>query len=322
MTPAVSVLVPVYNVSAYIERCAYSLFGQTFDNIEFVFVNDCTPDNSIEKLQHIIAKYPNRNVKIIHHEKNRGLAAARNTAIDNATGKYIQHIDSDDWIEPNMIEAMYHKAETEQADIVVCDFVIERKNETVLQKETINDQRKTPFELMLENEEIGGWLFSKFIKSELCKMPECRSMEGLNYQEDRYVSTKIFYYARKFAKIDKTFYHYDRANQSSITATCREYHIEQRILFWDLIDQFMEKNNIRDTYSSIIECSKTKTKIYFFLSTQSYHLRKKYAYLYRNFEMKYISQFPFGAKLMLIFTHYKMFLLAHWVQKIIWWKNK
>ncbi|MDR0829587.1 MAG: glycosyltransferase, partial [Prevotellaceae bacterium] len=112
MTPAVSILVPIYKVSAYIERCAHSLFQQTFENIEYIFVNDCTPDDSIEKLQKIIEQYPNRKpfVKIIHHKKNRGLAETRNTALYNSTGKYIQHIDSDDYIELNMIEEMYKKA--------------------------------------------------------------------------------------------------------------------------------------------------------------------------------------------------------------------
>ncbi len=144
MTPAVSILVPVCNVSDYIERCAHSLFQQTFYDIEYVFVNDCTPDDSIEKLQKIIEQYPNRKpfVKIIHHDKNRGVAAARNTAIDNSSGKYLQHIDSDDWVELDMIETLYNKAETEQADIVVSDILMEKKNGTFYEKEIIDDEKR------------------------------------------------------------------------------------------------------------------------------------------------------------------------------------
>ena len=91
MIPKVSILVPVYNASASIERCAHSLFKQTFQDIEYVFINDCTSDDSIEKLQKIIAQYPHRKswIKIIHHERNRGVAAARITAIDHSTGNYI-----------------------------------------------------------------------------------------------------------------------------------------------------------------------------------------------------------------------------------------
>jgi glycosyltransferase involved in cell wall biosynthesis len=92
-TYKVSILVPVYGVENYIERCARSLFEQTYENIEFVFVDDCSPDNSIQELEKIIKNYPNRKgqIKIIHHEKNIGLSGARHTAINNATGDFVIH---------------------------------------------------------------------------------------------------------------------------------------------------------------------------------------------------------------------------------------
>lgn len=88
------------------------MFEQTFEDIEYIFVNDCTPDNSIEVLSNVIKRYPNRQpqIRIINHEKNRGLASARNTGIDNANGDFVLHIDSDDYIEPNMVELLYSKA--------------------------------------------------------------------------------------------------------------------------------------------------------------------------------------------------------------------
>ena len=84
--PLVSLLVPIYGVEKFIEKCAVSLFEQTYSNIEYVFVDDCTPDNSISVLRDIIAEYPGRKskVRILHHEYNRGLAAARKTSIENA----------------------------------------------------------------------------------------------------------------------------------------------------------------------------------------------------------------------------------------------
>ena len=83
MNPKVSIIVPVYNVSKFIERCARSLFEQTFESIEYIFVNDCTPDDSITKLNKIIIDYPQRSksIRIIEHETNRGLAAARNSGL-------------------------------------------------------------------------------------------------------------------------------------------------------------------------------------------------------------------------------------------------
>ncbi|MBO5667722.1 MAG: glycosyltransferase family 2 protein, partial [Lentisphaeria bacterium] len=87
----VSVCIPVYGVEKYIERCARSLFEQTMrDGIEFIFVNDCTPDKSIEILEQILSEYPHRQeqTKIIHHKQNGGLVAARNTGLAHASGEY------------------------------------------------------------------------------------------------------------------------------------------------------------------------------------------------------------------------------------------
>lgn len=80
----VSVIVPIYNVEPFIERCVRSLMNQTLENIEYIFVNDCTPDNSINILKSILKEYPDKNVRIIHHSQNKGLAAARKTGLNQA----------------------------------------------------------------------------------------------------------------------------------------------------------------------------------------------------------------------------------------------
>lgn len=96
----VSVLVPVYGVEKYIERCAVSLFEQTHRDMEYVFVNDCTPDRSISILRSVIERYPDRarQVRIIDNEVNRGVGATRAVAIAAATGECIMHADSDDYM--------------------------------------------------------------------------------------------------------------------------------------------------------------------------------------------------------------------------------
>ena len=100
---SVSILVPVYGVEKYIERCARSIFEQTYHNLDIVFVDDCTPDKSIEILKRVLEEYPGRKAqtRIIRHAYNRGLSAARNTAVAAATGTFLTHVDSDDWIELN-----------------------------------------------------------------------------------------------------------------------------------------------------------------------------------------------------------------------------
>ncbi len=109
--PLVSILVPVYGVEKHIERCAKSLFDQTYSNLEFIFVNDTSPDKSVLMLQSVIKKYPkkNKHITIFHHTKNLGLAATRNTLIANCSGEFVFHVDSDDWLEPNTIELFVKK---------------------------------------------------------------------------------------------------------------------------------------------------------------------------------------------------------------------
>ena len=89
--PKVSVIVPIYGVERYISRCAYSLMEQTYSNVEYVFVNDCTKDSSMEILNNVIAEFPSRTqqCRILDHIENKGLAAARNTGINVASGDFI-----------------------------------------------------------------------------------------------------------------------------------------------------------------------------------------------------------------------------------------
>lgn len=118
----ISVCIPVFKVEKYIERCARSLFEQTIDDgIEFIFVDDCSPDGSIEVLKRVLAEYPRRKaqVRIIRHERNRGLIAARHTAIGAANGEYIIHCDSDDAVDVSLYAAMLSLAVSKQLDVVV-----------------------------------------------------------------------------------------------------------------------------------------------------------------------------------------------------------
>ena len=103
----ISIITPLYKAENFIERCADSLFGQTFTDIEYIFVDDCSPDSTVKRLRQVLDRYPARKpqTKIIGHERNRGVAAARNTGLDAATGDYVYYVDADDYIEPDAIEA-------------------------------------------------------------------------------------------------------------------------------------------------------------------------------------------------------------------------
>lgn len=116
----ISVIVPVYNTGRYLERCLNSIMAQSFQEIEIIIINDCSTDDSLE----IIKKYINDDKRaiLINKEKNEGVSSARNTGIKIATGKYVQYIDGDDWVEKDFLKNMYEFAEKENLDIVVSDY--------------------------------------------------------------------------------------------------------------------------------------------------------------------------------------------------------
>jgi len=117
-----SVIVPVYGVEKYIARCAKSLLSQEYADKELIFVDDASPDNSMTILQELLSHYPSQQVTILRHTVNRGLAVARRTGIEVATGDYIVHVDGDDYMELDALQTLAQKAEETEADMIGMDF--------------------------------------------------------------------------------------------------------------------------------------------------------------------------------------------------------
>lgn len=120
----VSVIVPVYNVSEYIERCWDSIRNQTYKNIEVLFVDDCGTDDSVAKLEGYLAADDTVDARILHHSRNRGLSAARNTGLEAATGEYVYFLDSDDDITEDCIESLVSPLKEKKYDFVVGDYSV------------------------------------------------------------------------------------------------------------------------------------------------------------------------------------------------------
>lgn len=121
----VGVIIPFWNVAQYMERCAESLMNQTLDDMQFVFVNDASTDESASILQEVVARHPERSdqVQIIHHDCNKGVAISRKTGLDFIQAEYITQCDSDDWVEPAIYEKLYEIACVNNSDMVVCNEV-------------------------------------------------------------------------------------------------------------------------------------------------------------------------------------------------------
>lgn len=216
--PKISIIIPIYNVAKYIEKCVYSLMEQTLDEIEYIFVNDCTPDNSIEILQKTLDRYPNRKAscKIVHHEKNKGLTSTRNTGLAIATGEYIAHCDSDDWVEKTMYEELYNKAKEENADIVYSDIKMVFTRTTQIFNAANFTREKTR---LMKNYIKTTWtcLVNMIVKRELYETNDLKSPTHLCYCEDFWLSVRLFHFASKIEYINKAFYNYNRLNEDSIT---------------------------------------------------------------------------------------------------------
>ncbi len=120
----VSVIIPVYKVEAYIERCVRSLMEQTFSDMECIFVDDGSPDGSMDIVRRVCSEY-GREVRILVHSCNKGLPAARNTGLEACTGEWVLHVDSDDWLEPDMVERLYTAAAEAGADLAYCDYYLD-----------------------------------------------------------------------------------------------------------------------------------------------------------------------------------------------------
>jgi len=121
----VSIIIPVYKAEKFIERCARSLLNQDFDSIEYIFINDATPDNSFIILKNIVEKSNRKeDIKLLENKHNLGVAKTRKKGMLEASGEYVIQIDADDWIEPNMINTLYNKVKQDNADIAVCDYYI------------------------------------------------------------------------------------------------------------------------------------------------------------------------------------------------------
>lgn len=252
----ISLLVPVYGVEKYIAKCARSLFGQTYPDIEYVFVNDATRDRSIEVLREVMAEYPEREgqVKIVEHAANRGLSAARNTALDNATGDYVWHIDSDDFIAHDAVAQLVTRAAAEDADMVVFDI-----NEVCA-----SSVRHHANHIGSGVEEyVARLLLRKTLVSVCCSLVRrelfnnVRFIEGVSYGEDYVTSPRAAFYARKIVKLDAPLYNYVVCNTGSITRNIDRKCVEDLVRSVDILAEFFAHT----PYAEYIPQMKLRNKI-------------------------------------------------------------
>ncbi len=221
----VSVIVPIYGVERFIERCVESLMKQTLHDIEFVFVNDATKDGSIEVLKSVLDKYPSRRsyVKIINHETNKGLPTARNTGLKYASGEYIYHCDSDDYLDDNMLKKMYNEAASNDADFVWCNWY-----QSYEHSETYVYEPKYDCPVEVLKGMLGGRMkynvWNKLIKRHLYLNYAITFPDGYTMGEDMTI-IMLMPFIKKVSYINQALYHYTSWNSDAITRNYSQEHL-------------------------------------------------------------------------------------------------
>mgnify|MGYP002624596411 CR=1 FL=1 len=253
MNTRVSILIPIYKAEEYIEECLCSVFEQTYHNIEYVLVNDCTPDNSMQIVKDTLKMYPQRaaSVKIIENEINKGITYTRNILWENASGDYIYYVDSDDFIANNAIEIFVKAAEKENADIVRCNFNRYTKDKItqVSRKPPTHDEDMLTHCLAHENAMTFLWLL--FIRRELFTMHNLFFPEDIFACEDFLMTIKLFYYTNKIIDIPDSLYFYRVENEQSITHNEKEFRINACHAF-ERIAEFLREQNIYERYREFL----------------------------------------------------------------------
>lgn len=217
--PKVSVCVPVYNVEKYIEKCVRSLFEQTLEDIEYIFVDDCSQDQSLNILHRVLTEYPQRqnSVKIVRHKCNLNVSAAHQTAINIASGEYVIMCDSDDWVEPDMYETLYRAAVSNHADIAYCDlmFVVDNNVEQHVNQFDTSEGVEAVQKLLQTN--VNTSLCIKLVRRSLYQKAVSFSDIRPMY-DDTVASINLFYLAKSIIHVPEAYYHYI-VHQESVCRT-------------------------------------------------------------------------------------------------------
>ena len=214
----VSAIIPLFKVRDYIGKCCDSLFNQTLKNVEYVFVNDSTPDDSVDVIKEKLEQYPSIEpfVKIVNHPQNMGVAEARNTGLRHASGEYVVYVDADDWIENDMFAELYSTAVAANLDIVGCDWYLEYPQRSRVLRQFSAAGANEAFRAMLKGQ-LRWYLWAFMIRREFIIENELGFLRGYNIGEDMSFLLKGFAVAQSYAHVSKPLYHHTLYNENSLT---------------------------------------------------------------------------------------------------------
>lgn len=267
-----SLIVPIFKVEKFIRRCALSIIGQKFTDFETIFVDDASPDASIEILQRALDEHPEfKNYRILRHDNNKGLPAARNTGLAQAKGEYVVHIDSDDFIDVDMLFEYDKNISKTGADIIWCDFYLTEDISERIMRQPDYDTATDALKAIL-----GGRMkynvWNKAIRRSLYYDNGIWFPEGHSMGEDMTV-IKLFAYASTIAHVAIPLYHYVRLNVNAISLEYSPRNVADIMHNVNDISNFF-RHDERKEFTGYINYFKPSVKLPFLVNCnrQRYHL--------------------------------------------------
>lgn len=239
----ISVIIPVYNIASYLQRCLDSVISQTYKNLEIIVVNDGSLDNSLE----ILEEYAIRDERVVVlNKENGGVTSCRREGLANAQGKYIFFLDGDDWLESESLERLYLLGKQQDADIIVGNAYYSTDNEDI-------EMFSTNFDVLSSKEFIHSlaigkqpWcLWMKLIKKSICH--KMVIPDGLSMAEDMLGVLQLSFYARVIAKSSYYGYHYYQ-RQGAATKTPTKKHAMDALLAAKYVSDFFKARNVYSDY--------------------------------------------------------------------------
>lgn len=267
MNPLVSVIMPVYNVEKYVGNSIESILKQTYDNFELIIVIDGSPDNSGS----IAEKYSQKDSRInVIYKDNGGLSDARNCGIDKANGDYIYFLDSDDYIENNLLDISVNNAEIHKLDITVFGFYADYED---YNGEVVSSKAISPLKGIYNKDNIHkitlddefhnyiGYAWNKLYKSNVIKENKIRFIKGLSLIEDIEFNYLAVKYAIKIGFIDKALYHYMQRQRTTLVnekynnlynLKLRAANLRVKILNeWSISEKIMNEESAKLYFSAL-----------------------------------------------------------------------
>ena len=284
MKNLISIIVPVYNVEKYLDKCINSLINQSYKNLEIILIDDGSNDNSREICDEYALE--DNRIKVIHKE-NEGLSATRNLGIDISKGDYIIFIDSDDWVNKDIISKLLNLIKKYNSDIAVCDYSLAYDENEHIEKEKIYEKNFSSIDALKDLYERTGGVIKSI---SCCKLYKRKLFKDIVFpvgkiHEDEFVTYKLLYKAKRISYINEKLYYYRQRANSIMHSKVDEKCLDALQAFEERLNFI--KNNIEDE-----EVYNLTAKAYYVLILNRYYILTKYC----EYKEKYLDYLRKKAK--------------------------